>query len=489
MLPSSPPSVRVGPYTLRGVLGSGSFATVYLAERTVGGELVAVKAVAFRSLTPSTTRALLSEVQVHTALALHPNVVKLHEVLRSTNHIFLVMDYVPGGDLQRLLKRQRGGLSEALARRLVLQLVAALTALARVAAGHRDLKPSNLLLTSEDPSTCTLKLADFGFARPLLPSSTATQQGTPSALADTLCGSPLYMDPALIARSSSSAHPSSPSPSPSSYDAVAADMWSFGVIVAELLRGDPPFTGANPLELLAAIERNPWVHGPAEQALAGPQGLTCGGILPAPVSRPCADLITRLLRRDPLRRLSLALVVEHPWVRGVDAGAAVGGATQTLQGHPAPAAVVCGAAVAAAPHVPLAPPVPAPARPRLGIFGFPPRVPPQPEAVSCARDSAAEAGEVDFVVVDESALLHLHGRRSRSVGAPSAAASAPVVPSDLSSAALCWGLEASLSLHRALLELGVGRGVLFDRSQESALTVAGLDDLLKREREQGKRGR
>lgn len=94
---------------------------------------------------------------------------------------------------------------------------------------QRDLKPQNLLLSESGPSA-VLKIADFGFARNL----------QPQGLAETLCGSPLYMAPEIL-----QSH---------KYDAKA-DLWSVGTILYELLVGRPPFNGANHIELLRNIER------------------------------------------------------------------------------------------------------------------------------------------------------------------------------------------------------------------------------------------
>ncbi|GMI29157.1 hypothetical protein TeGR_g15009, partial [Tetraparma gracilis] len=154
---------------------------------------------------------------------------------------------------------------------------------------HRDIKPQNLLLTGplpldeiNDPpksSTSTssssfhshssmvdpsvpfqLKIADFGFARHL----------ETAALAETLCGSPLYMAPEILQHQR--------------YD-NKADLWSTGAVLFEMISGKPPFNGINHIDLLRNIQR---------KAVRLPEGVR--------VSSECVALLRILLNRNPLNR-------------------------------------------------------------------------------------------------------------------------------------------------------------------------------------------
>ena len=143
----------------------------------------------------------------------HPNIVGLYEVEKTPTHYYLILEYCGGGDLQKLIRsRQSGRLSEKLTRRLFRDLTAGLRCLYELQLIHRDIKPQNLLLTGTLPldeledegkeqadeterqkenfpsHLFALKLADFGFARHLQTTS----------LAETLCGSPLYMAPEIL---------------------------------------------------------------------------------------------------------------------------------------------------------------------------------------------------------------------------------------------------------------------------------------------------
>ena len=220
----------VAGYRLEQKLGSGSFASVYKAVKYSSPdngtesdsnnnnsslpEVVAIKRIdrSSNKITKKVLENLDLEISILETYR-HPNIVCLHQAHKSSEHFDLILEYCAGGDLQGLIRtRKLGRLSEPLARRLMRGLTAGLAFLASQNLIHRDIKPQNLLLTGplpldelEDParteeeeqgrkvanfpsSMFHLKLADFGFARHLQKAS----------LADTLCGSPLYMAPEIL---------------------------------------------------------------------------------------------------------------------------------------------------------------------------------------------------------------------------------------------------------------------------------------------------
>lgn len=254
---------------------------------------------------------LYSEIHILKRLH-HPHIVALIDCQETTAHIHLVMEFCQLGDLSYFIKKRdtlsrheatadmirkypnppAGGLNEVVVRHFLKQLASALEFLREGNFIHRDVKPQNLLL---DPSPLfyakakpeavpyaahekslipvagveslpTLKIADFGFARSL-PST---------SLAETLCGSPLYMAPEILRYEK--------------YDAKA-DLWSVGTVLYEMMVGKPPFRASNHVELLRKIERG-------EDRIKFPEETT--------LSDSLKRLIRRLLRRNPVERISFA---------------------------------------------------------------------------------------------------------------------------------------------------------------------------------------
>ncbi|CAG9463003.1 unnamed protein product [Pedinophyceae sp. YPF-701] len=289
MSAAGPCSRKVGQWEVGAQLGSGSFAVVWHAVHCETGVHAAIKEIPTARLTPKLKESLDSEIKVLGCVR-HRNIVSLLDTIVEPDRIFLVLEYCPGGDLSDLIRRH-GRLSEAQARRFMHQLGAGLKALRTHNLIHRDLKPQNLLLTTQGDDA-EIKIADFGFARDL----------QPAGMADTLCGSPLYMAPEILLYHK--------------YDA-RADLWSVGTILYEMLVGRPPFTGQNHIHLLKNIERREAKipHSTAQD-----------------LSQDCQDLVARLLRRRPTERLTFQDFFAHPFMNEESSelsplGSRVGGAS------------------------------------------------------------------------------------------------------------------------------------------------------------------
>jgi serine/threonine-protein kinase ULK2 len=281
------------------------------------GALVAIKSVNLSKLNKKLKENLYSEIEILKGLH-HPHIVALIDCRESVTHIHLVMEYCELGDLSYFIKKRdklqdnpalrdmvrkypmpvAGGLNEVIVRHFLKQLASAMEFLRERNFIHRDVKPQNLLLLpspqflakSRDrplvmsasneamvpmvglTSLPMLKIADFGFARSL-PST---------SLAETLCGSPLYMAPEILRYEK--------------YDAKA-DLWSVGTVLFEMMTGRPPFRATNHVELLRKIEQ-------AEDHIKFPKD--------AIISPDMRDIIKSLLKRTPVERLPFKDFFKHP---------------------------------------------------------------------------------------------------------------------------------------------------------------------------------
>lgn len=204
---------RIGKYEVGRTIGEGTFAKVKFAQNTDTGESVAVKVMDKNSiLKHKMVDQIKREISIM-KIVRHPYIVRLHEVLASRTRIYIILEFITGGELYDKIVHQ-GKLSENECRRYFQQLIDAAAHCHSKGVYHRDLKPENLLLDAFG----NLKVSDFGL-------SALPQQGV--ALLHTTCGTPNYVAPEVLSNQG--------------YDGAAADVWSCGVILFVLMAGYLPF--------------------------------------------------------------------------------------------------------------------------------------------------------------------------------------------------------------------------------------------------------
>ncbi|KAE8718282.1 CBL-interacting serine/threonine-protein kinase 12 [Hibiscus syriacus] len=208
-----------GKYEILKLLGRGAFAKVYHARNLKTGQSVAIKAVSKKKvLKGGFAEHVKREIAIMRRLR-HRNIVKLIEVLASKTKVYFVMEFAEGGELfTRIAKGRR--FSENLCRRYFQQLISAVGYCHSRGVFHRDLKPENLLLDEN----YDLKISDFGL-------SAVKEQIRPDGLLHTICGTPGYVAPEILARKG--------------YDGAKVDVWSCGVILYVLHAGYLPFKDPN----------------------------------------------------------------------------------------------------------------------------------------------------------------------------------------------------------------------------------------------------
>ena len=219
---------QIAEWCLSAQIGQGSFATVWKASSTLTGLDVAIKVISLKSLSSKLRACLKREVDALFRMR-HENILELYDTIELEDEMYLITEYCANGDLGSLCHAKNSD-SFVLKMKIMRELYNGLSHLHACGYIHRDLKPKNILLDKSG----TVKIADFGFARPLHSQD----------LAETLCGSPIYMAPEILLHQKYGSK---------------ADMWSFGVVLYEMFCGRPPFQGANCPDLLRLIKRD-WDH-------------------------------------------------------------------------------------------------------------------------------------------------------------------------------------------------------------------------------------
>ncbi|OAY62092.1 CBL-interacting serine/threonine-protein kinase 9 [Manihot esculenta] len=262
---------RVGKYELGRTLGEGTFAKVKFAKNVETGENVAIKIIdRDQILRLKMVEQLKREISTM-KLIKHPNVIQIYEVMASKRKIYIVLEFVDGGELFDKIARN-GRLKEDEARRYFHQLIDAVDYCHSRGVSHRDLKPENLLLDSYG----TLKVSDFGL------SAVLSKQVQGDGLLHTACGTPNYVAPEVL--------------KDKGYDGTGSDIWSCGVILYVLMAGYLPFD---------------------EPSLMGLYKKICSAdfTFPSCFSSGSRKLIKRILDPNPVTRITIPQILEDEWFK------------------------------------------------------------------------------------------------------------------------------------------------------------------------------
>jgi serine/threonine-protein kinase len=271
------PGARVGPYEIGALLGSGGMGEVYRARDTKLDRDVALKVLPDSFVHDSDRLARFQrEAKVLAALN-HPNIAHIHGLEESNGVRALVMELVEGEDLAQRLTRGAIPIDEALP--IAKQIAEALEAAHEQGIIHRDLKPANIKVRADG----TVKVLDFGLAKAIEPpvSSSPSNSMSPTittpAMTQTgmILGTAAYMSPEQAAGKQVDKR---------------SDLWSFGVVLMEMLTGRQVFQGETVSHVLASVLKDEpnWAALPAET--------------PSPIRR----LLRRCLEKDRRQRLDSA---------------------------------------------------------------------------------------------------------------------------------------------------------------------------------------
>lgn len=259
-------------FELLTVIGKGSFGKVMQVRKKDDGKIYAMKVlrkdtiIARKQVTHTKSeKNILMKIQ-------HPFIVNLNYAFQTKDKLYMILDYINGGELFFHLKKE-GRFAEARVKLYAAEIAAALDHLHNLDIVYRDLKPENILLDSEGHICIT----DFGLSKQIEKSEGTT----------TFCGTPEYLAPEVL---KGQGH------------GTAVDWWSLGTLLFEMLTGLPPFYAQNVNVMYTKI-------------LSGELRF------PSYISDNAKSLLEGLLTRDPEERLGAkggTEVKHHPWFNDID---------------------------------------------------------------------------------------------------------------------------------------------------------------------------
>ncbi|CAK75822.1 unnamed protein product (macronuclear) [Paramecium tetraurelia] len=251
--------------------GKGAFAKVCLGIQILTGAKVAMKIIEKSTLkTESAKKRLLLEITLMKILSQYQQFASLFEVFETKKQIYIIMEYVEGGDLMKWTKEKP--IPEGQAKNLFGQLILALQILQSHNILHRDIKLDNILLQGD-----SIKICDFGVSRQIIKGQKILEQ----------CGTPAYLAPEVISNKTG-------------YEGFASDIWSSGVLLYILLVGKVPFKGNNMNELNHNIQNGL---------------LNFMEMKKYNLSNDAVDLIKSILNVNPKLRITLTEILNHPWLK------------------------------------------------------------------------------------------------------------------------------------------------------------------------------
>jgi len=251
-----------GTFSVGARIGRGAYAQVYKALWNDTGFYVAVKMFDTTQMTQETVDSVLVEVTLLGRLK-HPNILRILGYHRESENLYLMLEYAENGSLLKLVK-DLGRIPEDLTCTYIRQVLLALQYLHDAGIIHRDLKAANILLNGKGD----VKLADFGVAAVIDESDKHF----------TVVGSPYWMAPEIIQATGHS---------------TQSDIWSLGCTVIELLTGEPPHFGLNPMTAMFKIVQSP-------------------APIPKDVSPPLRQFLEACFQKDPNHRPPARELLKNP---------------------------------------------------------------------------------------------------------------------------------------------------------------------------------
>ena len=248
---------RVGPDSFSAVnqLGKGSFGEVYLVKHNLNKKLYAMKILNKKQVfSQNLVKYALTERNIMSVIR-HPFIVSLLYAFQTSDKLFMILEYCPGGDLGKILRNEKR-FTETRARYYLCEVLLALEYLHKHDIIYRDLKPDNVVIDVNGHAMLT----DFGLSK---------EGVDDDGVAQSFCGSVAYLAPEMLSRRGHN---------------KTVDWYLLGVLLYEMVTGSPPYYDKSKEKLFQNIQN----------------GSLC---LPNSLSKEIKSLLTKLLVRNPMKRL------------------------------------------------------------------------------------------------------------------------------------------------------------------------------------------
>jgi serine/threonine protein kinase len=261
---------KIGNYYINSdPFAKGAFSKLYIGYNKYTKEKTAIKEIIIKK--NKSKKYIYRELELHKKLK-HPNIVSLYDISCDSKKVYMILEYCKYGDLSNFQNKRP--MREIYIQNFVTQLSDGLKYLRDLNISHRDLKPQNLLIKDNT----TLKISDFGLAKEY------RRNEMDEDLKQTYCGSPMYMSPEIL--------------NYNSYD-TKSDLWSIGIILFEMITGNPPFKAKN-LQHLIQISQIP---------------INLPQIYIDNISEDCHDLLMKLLDINKHSRINWDDFFQHSFLQ------------------------------------------------------------------------------------------------------------------------------------------------------------------------------
>ena len=261
-------SKMIGNYILFDQIGMGTFSKVSKAVHILTEQIVAVKILEKEKIEDDIdVERIIREIEILKNIS-HPNIAQMYETYSTVHNIYLMMEYIEGGDLFDYINKNTF-LPENKACYFFRQLIGVIEYLNNMGISHRDIKPENILL---DKDKNNIKVIDFGLSN----------YCNKKILLHSSCGSPCYASPEML-----SGEP---------YQGITTDLWSSGIVLYSMLVGSLPFDEQELQKLYEQIKFGKF-------------------FLPSTLSLEAIDFLKKLLVVNPKNRIGLNEIKKHPWFK------------------------------------------------------------------------------------------------------------------------------------------------------------------------------